>query len=706
MKVFLKVLLCCLLCAALVGCTFLSQSEEATVPDVTAPEEPTLPTTLPDDYTFPAGTELHGVQIGSMPFDSAYEAICEKAEAYDLFATVNDQELTYYGSGLGIACSEEAFYDYAMALYTGADTQGMGAITFYQSLLTRRIAGALNESPKNAQIFYNEDTELYELIPGTNGKHVDMDIVTTAVFDAIYSLQPNVSITVTEYVDEPAVSETSSAAISALEKANNYLSTELSYNFTIDDDVENVALTREQLLSMIAFDENLTPYIIDTELRAYVEEVSKEYGLIGLDGNFVTTTGEKTEHTVTYYAQYLDVDAFYDDILYYLDKGISGTRLPPHLDVFTPQEMPYKGSYIEVDLTNQTLYLYKETECLLETPIVTGCISRYMNTPTGVYKIQSRAMHVILKGVDYETYVKYWMQFFGGYGLHDAYWRSQFGGNEYLYNGSHGCVNIPPDNAAFVYENTYYGYPVIVHGGASNDGPLQQEIVGTDTYDISIHAKPFQLDAKTAVGNGKLTYTSSNPAIASVEEDGTVTIHRTGSVTISIEFEESRYYTGASFEVTINIEDPCGNNHKFSSWLVTTAPTCAEGEETRTCNECGKEETRPVSAIDEHSYDEWEETIEPDCVIGEECRICTVCGHEEYRDIPAEHTLRDWRTREEATCTEAGERYRSCRWCDYEETEVIPALGHDFDSAEEFCAECDTPNPNWVPPTEPEDENT
>lgn len=704
MKAFLKIILCCLLCATLVGCSQETPLEDtsAAETEVTEATESTVPATPPKDYTFPAGTVLHGIEIGGMRPDAAYKTLREKVNEYSLVATINGKALTYYNSTLGIGCSEDAFNDYTNAVYADLDTDGISVITYNKDLLFSRIASATTVVPTSSEIFYNEETELYELTPGINGSHVEMNSLMPVIYKAIDALRGNVTLYTREIVDEPAISETSSAAQAALSKANSYLGTELSYNFTVDDDVENVALSKERLLQMIAFDENLNPYIVPSELESYVDEVNKDYGLIGLDGNFITSRGKKTEHTVTYYAQYLDVDAFYDDILYYLEKGISGTRLPPHLDVLNAQEMPYRGSYIEVDLTNQTLYLYKDTQCILETPIVTGCVSRYMRTPTGVYKVLVRRMHVVLKGEDYETYVKYWMQFYGGYGLHDAYWRWQFGGNEYLYNGSHGCVNIPSDNAAFVFENIHVGYPVIVHGGATNDGPLQQDIIGSDTYNKNVYAKPFKLNVKTAVGNGKLTYTSSNPAVASVEEDGTVTVHKVGKAVINVEFPESRYYTAASLRVTINVDDRCENNHAFGPWRVTTLPTCMDGEENRYCKYCDKEEARSVLPNFDHDFGEWEETIEPDCIVGEECRICNLCGHEEYRQIPAEHTLRDWRTRTEATCTEPGERYRACRWCDYEEIEVLPALGHSFTDDEELCAECDIPNPNWVPPTEPE----
>ena len=40
-----------------------------------------------------------------------------------------------------------------------------------------------------------------------------------------------------------------------------------------------------------------------------------------------------------------------------------------------------------------------------------------------------------------------------GAGLHDASWRSSFGGSIYKTNGSHGCVNMPYSVAKAIYEN-------------------------------------------------------------------------------------------------------------------------------------------------------------------------------------------------------------------------------------------------------------
>ena len=55
------------------------------------------------------------------------------------------------------------------------------------------------------------------------------------------------------------------------------------------------------------------------------------------------------------------------------------------------------------------------------------------------------------------------MPFNGNIGMHDANWREKFGGTEYLTNGSHGCVNLPPSAAAVIFENVQAGMPVILY---------------------------------------------------------------------------------------------------------------------------------------------------------------------------------------------------------------------------------------------------
>ncbi len=117
--------------------------------------------------------------------------------------------------------------------------------------------------------------------------------------------------------------------------------------------------------------------------------------------------------------------------------------------------------YVEVDLSDQTVELYKDSDIILTTLCVTGKDS----TPTriGYFPIKYKTYDTYLKGPGYNSHVYYWMPFDGGIGLHDAAWRDEFGGDIHFNNGSHGCVNMPHDASKTIYENVSTGTKVLVH---------------------------------------------------------------------------------------------------------------------------------------------------------------------------------------------------------------------------------------------------
>ena len=127
-----------------------------------------------------------------------------------------------------------------------------------------------------------------------------------------------------------------------------------------------------------------------------------------------------------------------------------------------------RGRHIDVNLDTQYARLYDSDgkTVLWRSDIVSGNPNLGHDTPTGDYEIIDMGRNITLKGEDYESFVYYWMCFLGNaYGLHDATWRwsGGFGGNVYLYDGSHGCVNLPYDAAEELYGLIEVGTPVHIH---------------------------------------------------------------------------------------------------------------------------------------------------------------------------------------------------------------------------------------------------
>ena len=116
--------------------------------------------------------------------------------------------------------------------------------------------------------------------------------------------------------------------------------------------------------------------------------------------------------------------------------------------------------YIVVSIEEQMLWYYEYNTVVFSSPVVTGMDG---GTPIGTFEILNKAKGITLIGDNYQSYVDYWIAFKGsGYGFHDASWRTEFGGDIYKYDGSHGCVNMPHDKVEELYYLVKLGTPVII----------------------------------------------------------------------------------------------------------------------------------------------------------------------------------------------------------------------------------------------------
>lgn len=132
----------------------------------------------------------------------------------------------------------------------------------------------------------------------------------------------------------------------------------------------------------------------------------------------------------------------------------------PEMSVDYPDDI--QSNVIEVSREDQHLWYWKNGKVHMETDIVTGWKDRW-DTPTGVYQILNKIDGVYLVGADYRSWVDKWMRFWNGYGLHDAMWRSEFGGDIYTRNGSHGCINLPHSFAVELYDMVEPGDCIVIY---------------------------------------------------------------------------------------------------------------------------------------------------------------------------------------------------------------------------------------------------
>ncbi len=120
-------------------------------------------------------------------------------------------------------------------------------------------------------------------------------------------------------------------------------------------------------------------------------------------------------------------------------------------------------TYIEVDMGAQKLYYYVNGILKLKTDVVTGNLRRGNGTPEKLCYVYFKQKNRTLRGANYATFVYYWMAVTGHIGIHDATWRGKFGGEIYKTDGSHGCINIPKNMAAKLYDMVEVGTPCVMY---------------------------------------------------------------------------------------------------------------------------------------------------------------------------------------------------------------------------------------------------
>lgn len=106
--------------------------------------------------------------------------------------------------------------------------------------------------------------------------------------------------------------------------------------------------------------------------------------------------------------------------------------------------------WIHVDLDEQTLVAYEGDLPVYATLVATG--QPGYDTPDGLYRVRRKYVSRRMRGPDpdHGTYdieeVPWVMYYHGGFALHGAYWHDEFGKTR-----SHGCTNVPPADARWLF---------------------------------------------------------------------------------------------------------------------------------------------------------------------------------------------------------------------------------------------------------------
>lgn len=440
---------------------------------------------------FLPNTYINNVPVGGMNMEEARDAVLDKADVDNLvLVTANGDNVSFEAEkfdaeyGLSETALDEAYSEnrflWIRKLFSDSEYTVEYDLSYSEDSLKTMISrhGWGTDTSQNAHIAKNEESGMYEIIPATIGDKFDQDILTGYVSEQLKTGEFIVEMVNSGCYDKYLAEVQAEDLKEDLELFNKFANSTIIFDFS--DRKE--ALEGAQIAEWVSF--TADGQMVHTEdghidfnrdaIAEFVAAMAEKYDTYGKDRTFRSTLDGVITVPWTSSSMYgwqIDQEATVEQIIELLRAGESVTVEPVYNGWgygFTRETNDIGDTYIEIDISAQHVWYYKDGVLHSDSDCVTGTeTDSSRRTPRGIFQIWSHESPRKLGTMEkqgYEVWVDYWLPIdYTGIGLHDMQSRSAFGGEIYMYSGSHGCINLPFKFVKELYNATVNGTPVIVH---------------------------------------------------------------------------------------------------------------------------------------------------------------------------------------------------------------------------------------------------
>lgn len=312
--------------------------------------------------------------------------------------------------------------------------------------------------PQNVSFKYANGS--YEMIEEVYGNKVNKDKLKKAVEMSILNGETKLDLNEQLCYENPKYTVSSDKTPETMNLLNKYVSTNITYILGSAKEI----LDGNTINEWLSVDEDLEVVISEKAVKEYVQGLGKKYDTAGKTRKFKTSAGKIIEVKGGFYGWKIDLAAETKALLENIKLGEVLEKEPIYA-----QKALFRGedeigsTYVEINITRQHLWFYKDGKLVTQGPVITGNPNRGNSTKVGTYMLNYKQKSATLRGLSYEAKVTYWLPFNGNIGIHDASWRHSFGGNIYKRDGTHGCINAPLYLAKTIFNNIEVGTPVICY---------------------------------------------------------------------------------------------------------------------------------------------------------------------------------------------------------------------------------------------------
>lgn len=473
-------------------------------------------------------TEINGIGVGGMTAEEAETAIAEDAGDYTLIIVDRDQRLyTIEGSQIDAEYKPDGAVKEALlqqnarnwigAVFAGNRISVNTPMNYDMEKLTAAVAAlsCFDEAnivePQNAYI--TEEDGIYQVVEETQGNRMILEKAAAEVAAAVAAGAGEVYLTDEVYV-EPEVTSESPEITGPMQRIETCYSARIVYQIADYDET----LEGETLWDMILVDEEYNVTLDEDAIARFVQQLATKYNTYGDERNFKTTKGDTIVIGGGDYGWVIDKEGEAELLAENIMAGGLTEREPVYSQRAKVEGLDDIGdTYLEIDYTNQHLWYYEEGRLMMDTDIVSGNISNGNGSPDGLFKVVYKQSPAVLVGEDYESDVEYFIVFAYNVGVHDASWRSSFGGSTYKTSGSHGCVNVPLSAVEELYGMIEKDTPVIAYYREE----VQLSSVSADVSNAYSYVEPVEEEPSLTPGDTAGDAAADNAAADNTAADNT-----------------------------------------------------------------------------------------------------------------------------------------------------------------------------------------
>ena len=411
------------------------------------------------------GSEINGIKISSKSVKDAEAVLTSELQKYTLTLKERggkSEQIKAFDVGVrypsetvfqNLKAKQNPFY-WFLAYFNSKGYKMTTEITYDEKLLREQLnkltclASSNVIEPQNPKLQYKGNS--YEILGEMLGNKIDKEILYASVADALLKKSTEMDLEAIRCYINPEYNSKSQKVIEAKNTLDKYLSSNVTYTFgndnkTIDSNIINKWLT---------INKDYEVFLDEKSVGEYIETLFEKYNTAGGIKNFVTSSGKTIQLCGGDYVLPVDTAKETQELISAIKEGKT---------VVSKAKEEVGNTYVEIDLNKQHLWFYKEGALVTQGDVVTGNVRAGLSTPKGVYALKFKGRNVVLRGPGYAAPVAYWMPFNRGIGMHDAGWRSRFGGNIYKTDGSHGCINCPSNLVSAIYNSIEVGTPVVCY---------------------------------------------------------------------------------------------------------------------------------------------------------------------------------------------------------------------------------------------------